>query len=174
MPPTDKKNRRPRAARLSRWGAGDAQLQPEWFRPQPCDMDGNCLYHATGRQLGVTHVQLRQQVADQLAEPAFQSMFVPLLSGTWLEYVQQVRRPGTWGGEREVRTISELHHVRIVVVQDAGRPVQNRQVSQFGHKDWPIIFVSYVNNAHYEVLQPLPAFQAAVAAWAEQHVSLPR
>ena len=87
------------------------------------EADGHCLYRALGHHLGQDYESVRSLCADFLASNA--NSYAPFLSeedGGFEDYVSRVRSSAEWGGELELRAISECTKRRIKVFNSSRTP----------------------------------------------------
>jgi hypothetical protein len=89
------------------------------MRYEVCDVpgDGNCLFHAIGRSLGVPNKDLRELVISYLRVPN-QTINGDKLS-LWItnldEYVSEMSRNAVWGSGIESSVVAHMFNRRILV-----------------------------------------------------------
>ncbi|XP_076045494.1 deubiquitinase OTUD6B-like isoform X2 [Oratosquilla oratoria] len=131
--------------------------------------DGNCMYAAIAHQLPeYTVSQLRASAADFILNHV--DDFLPFLTNPktgdlltqeeFVEYCSQVRNSPVWGGQPELRAISQAIKVKIVVLQAEGLP----SVIGEEFESVPIVTLTYYRHyfglgEHYNSVAPvsLPA-----------------
>lgn len=107
----------------------------------PIPSDGDCLYNATKHQLFVTGrtpvidtPKLRQITADYIQENKELLIFYMsnpatgdcLTDDEFTEYCESIRKTSTWGGQIEIKALSNALKVPIEVLQSSGPPtIQN-------------------------------------------------
>ncbi|KAJ6637246.1 Deubiquitinase OTUD6B [Pseudolycoriella hygida] len=108
----------------------------------PIPSDGDCLYNAirhqlivTGRSAAVTDIlKLRQITAEYILEHKSMLIFYmsnpatgdSLTDDEFINYCESIKRSATWGGQIEIKALSNALKVPIEVLQSSGPPtVQN-------------------------------------------------
>ena len=115
-------------------------LRPRGLAPVRVPGRGDCLFESVASSLPAQHLnhnRLRSEVCDALSRnPALtptvllnQTMDDPALSAELRKvpghlalktYVQHMRRPGTYGGHLEVQQISDLYHLKLIILTRHG------------------------------------------------------
>lgn len=141
----------------------DAQLAEVGLKIVDIPADGNCLYRAVAHQLAFLgaaqqpdHEALRGLCADHMQAHA--DDYLPFLEEEFAspegfdKYLAQVR--GTeWGGQHEIRAMSELLGHPIKVYQGKGDPIID--IGDSRKSPLSVSFHKYLySNAHYNALVP--------------------
>ncbi|XP_033758487.1 deubiquitinase OTUD6B-like [Pecten maximus] len=132
--------------------------------------DGNCLYNAVNHQLAKngrssSNEALRDQVSKYMKE--YRDEFLPFLTkdngdmfteDDFEKYCHDTAHTTAWGGQLEVRALSQTLKQPIRVVQSEGPPVVVGE--EFGNDDQPCIVLCYLRHAfglgeHYNSVEDL-------------------
>ncbi|GMH73131.1 hypothetical protein TrLO_g12064 [Triparma laevis f. longispina] len=117
----------------------DAIISENKFRENNLEImdveaDGHCLYRAIGHYLSKSHEEVRVLAAGFLESNS--DSFTPFLSeedGTFEEYVAKVRKSAEWGGELELRALSNGLKRRIKIYNSSKTPIMIGE--SFGEED---------------------------------------
>jgi len=128
--------------------------------------DGHCMYVAIAHQLGADSPsvqQLRKTAADFMR--SHRDDFMPFMDNVvddvqFLKYCQETESTAAWGGQLELRALSQGLGRAIEVLQSEGRPVLIGEEFLAGGK--PTVTLTYHRHMfglgeHYNSVQPLPA-----------------
>ena len=125
------------------------QLHPRGLEVEEVDADGNCLYRAVSVQCSRLGVNISSDVSGQVGYGKIRSVCADVLLGenraeyepfaefgeghgahdsgdhpaTYEQYVNNVRSTSTWGGQLELRALSEALKVPIVVFSAESPPL---------------------------------------------------
>ena len=118
------------------------------------EADGHCLYRAIGHYLNKSHEQVRSLAADFLTADA--DSFAPFLSeedGTFEEYVSKVRSSADWGGELELRALSNGLKRRITIYNSSKTPILiGEEFSEAGEMKVSYHRYYYDLGEHYNIV----------------------
>eukprot|EP01027_Heterolobosea_sp_BB2_P014582 GEZU01020929.1.p1 GENE.GEZU01020929.1~~GEZU01020929.1.p1 ORF type:complete len:316 (-),score=74.41 GEZU01020929.1:99-1046(-) len=130
------------------------QLRPRGLEVHVVGGDGNCLFRSAADQIEDNqskHQAYRQTVVDYIV--ANREFFEPFIEDDepWEEYIENMRKDGTWGGNIELQALSMAHRVNIVIHQNKH---PSYEIANFpsGHKT---IHLSYHHGEHYNSVRPL-------------------
>ncbi|KNC45971.1 uncharacterized protein AMSG_00087 [Thecamonas trahens ATCC 50062] len=116
-------------------------------------MDGNCLFRSFGFQLPGwgqgKHAELRAIACDHMRKHS--ELFAPFceaeVDSSFEEYLDQMSKLKTWGGEPELSALA--HHFRVTVVVYDAYTTTSLQVYNEGHQ--PVILLCK-SNGHYNAV----------------------
>jgi len=99
-------------------------LQEQGFKIQKIRMDGNCLFrsvahqltgndqhYATYRELAVTHIKAHANFFQDFIDDDF--------DGGFPKYVEQMAKPGVWGGHLELMALSQVLTVKFCLITES-------------------------------------------------------
>lgn len=123
--------------------------------------DGNCMYAAFSHQLQQQGIQscvksLRKSVSNYMLQQA--ERFLPYYTGDedFEEYCRKVEKTSEWGGEFELRALSELYQTPIEIIQ-AGET--GLVIGEHLSKQPSVILTYHLHafrlGAHYNSVQPI-------------------
>ena len=122
--------------------------------------DGNCLFNSCGFQLGIDHVDLRQEIVDlMMSNPQFQvgdktiQQWVEMTEPDYYHYVEQLQKDRSWGTGFELAIISVKYKRTIRIYRRCSKHPETRfhetfkYFPEFGN-DINILFT----KNHYDAL----------------------
>ena len=115
--------------------------------------DGSCLFRALSRRVtrnAEDHAQLREAIVDYIARE--RSSFEDFVPGDFDNYVAEMRKDGTWGGELEIAAFSRLHDISVHVWSAAGADYDSNYERPPSNE--PPLDLSYHDGSHYNTLLP--------------------
>ena len=133
------------------------------WQAQDVAHDGNCLFSAIGKSLGITSSDLRAQVIHWCQSPG-RKVNGSLVSD-WVQwnfdmdlgaYLAMMRRNGVWGGAQEMSIIANMLGVAIIVFE--GMP-KARRISEvmpdaYDPAKLQAVCILWVGKSHYMQLTP--------------------
>eukprot|EP00871_Galdieria_phlegrea_P003341 jgi/Galph1/4007/GphlegSOOS_G2673.1 len=131
---------------------------------RPVEEDGNCLFRAVADQIYGSedcHEEVRANTCDYMEALAdFFSKFIAN-DRPFSEYVRNMRKDGSWGGNIELQGISLLYHVNIRIHQlgEASFDIVNFDKDNV---DW--IHLAYHDSEHYSSVRRLRNMFSAAPA----------
>jgi len=118
--------------------------------------NGNCLFEAIGRSLGVPAADLRELVVSFLKIPGQTLKKEPITA--WVtdldDYIKKISRNGFWGGGIEMGIIAQIFHRRILVYTRDHK--NGKLLAEYipDNEYFKGINVLYVGGNHYMQLIP--------------------
>lgn len=133
---------------------GDIEKQPG---------DGNCLFHSVSRQINIARKSsydadsLRDQTVIYMREHVTDLMLTSILPGevgkSPERYFQEMKNPGVWGGEPEIRAMSDMLETTIHVYQPMNKERTILDLrSIYGDSKKDKIHIVHVGGVHYDAL----------------------
>ena len=151
----------------------------KFFEIIDCGAGGNCLFHAVANQIPEeTHESLRELACTALESNSTQLNAQLEIGGADVilinpeviaeeridnseQYVELMKRPGTWGGEIELAALAQLFNRPITVIANGYCPlIYPSFIDSQGRPFYPgnPIFIYYNGHNHYQALRIRPEF----------------
>ncbi|EGG14254.1 OTU domain-containing protein [Cavenderia fasciculata] len=141
------------------------QLEPQGFYIKDVAGDGNCLFRAIADQLEDNpeqHMKYRQNIVRFIGSN--KEMFAPFIdedeNETFEEYVEEMQRNASWGGNVEIQAASLIYQVNIAIHQ-MNQP--RWEIINYVGAKFKMIHLSYHNDEHYASVRSLNLTPASLA-----------
>ena len=109
------------------------------------DGDGNCFFHALGRQLHLDHREVRAIAVDYMINHTEQ--FREFTEGNFDQYIDQMSQTGTWADNLAIQALTSELGVNLNIYLLNGEIIR---INQVGRED---LNVAYTGN-HYLSIEP--------------------
>jgi hypothetical protein len=128
-------------------------MNHQGFHIVEMDGDGNCLFRSVAHQIYLDedrHFELRLQCVQHLEKHA--DRFGSFYPGNFKEYLRNMKKPGVWGDDLEIKALEEMTD-RLIHIYSSHSEVIEPLITNFDErevmKDVPPILLSYHGKNHY-------------------------
>ena len=109
--------------------------------------DGSCLFHSLARHLSDTsEKKLRKQIVNY-ERKYMKELIAPFLEIKFEEYLDEMMKPTTFGGEPEIIAFSNLYKLRVVIYD-----IERTNTLFYGDYNKTIFLLFHKTSEHYEIL----------------------
>jgi hypothetical protein len=133
------------------------------WQAQDVAHDGNCLFSAIGKSLGISSSDLRAQVIRWCLVPG--RTVNGILVSDWVQwnfdmnlhsYLAMMQRNGVWGGAQEMSIVANMLGIAIIVFEGMPKAKRIAEVlpDVYDAKKLQAVCILWVGKTHYMQLTP--------------------